>query len=388
MDFELDEPLVMLKRMARKLADDVFRPLASRWDEHAEPPLANLRILAANGLAGVTIPEQYGGSGGTVVHAVAAIEEIAHACAVTAAMILGNCVTAEILLKFGSEAQRTRYLPPLARGEQLSCWAMTEPEAGSAATEMRTAARPDGDRYVLSGNKVFITRAAVASFFIIFARVGGVPGAKGITAFIVDRETPGLRLGAPDRHMGLRGGAGAEVILENCRVPRETMLLRPGEFGKLMRGLNQARVLNPAICLGIAQEALDLAVAHTQQRKQFGQPLADFQGVQWMLADMAMKLEAMRLLVYRAAGLIAADAPGAAHQAAIAKAFTTEAAFEVTNTALQLHGGYGYSKEFPLERMLRDVRAFQIGGGSTQILRNRIAASLLKRRADGSAGPA
>ncbi|MCP5367481.1 MAG: acyl-CoA dehydrogenase family protein [Hyphomicrobiales bacterium] len=377
-DFD-DPDLALLRDSARRLTDDVLRPSAARWDRDCEPPLENLPHLARAGLTGITVAEEYGGSGADVVYALTAIEELAKGCTATAAFVLTNCVSAEVLQAFGSAEQKRKYLPPLAAGEWVGAWAMTEPEAGSAATELRTRAVADGGDYVLNGSKVFITRAAIAAFFVAFARIGDEPGAKGVTAFVVDRGTPGLRIGAHDRHMGLRGGASAEVVFEDCRVPADSMLVAPGQFGQLMRGLNQARVLNPGMCLGIAGEALGLATRYAQTRRQFGREIGRFQGIQWMLADMACKVEAMRLLVYRAAGQIAAGHPDGPHNAAIAKAFAGENAFEVVDRAMQIHGGYGYSSELPLERMLRDVRAFKIGGGSTEIMRNRIAKGLFDR---------
>ncbi|MGO9774842.1 MAG: acyl-CoA dehydrogenase family protein [Roseiarcus sp.] len=374
-----DEDLVMLRESARRLTDEVFRAKAAHWDRTTEAPVENLPHLARNGLLGITIDPEYSGSGATIVHAVAAIEEVSRGCTATAAFILASCVAAEVLQAFGTSEQKRKYLTGLAEGRMVGAWAMTEAEAGSAATELRTRAVADGDHYVLHGAKVFITRAAVASFFIVFARVDNQSGAKGVTAFLVDKGAPGLSLGARDVHMGLRGGASAEVALDGVRVHREQMLVPPGAFGKLMRGLNQARVLNPGMCLGISGECLELAVRHAQQRRQFNRRLSEFQGLQWMLADMAVKVEAMRLLIYRAAGQLAAGNPDGPHNAAIAKAYAAEAAFEVADAAMQVHGGYGYSSEYPLERLLRDVRAFKIGGGTTQIMRNRIAAGLFER---------
>jgi alkylation response protein AidB-like acyl-CoA dehydrogenase len=370
------EDLALLRATARRLTDDVFRPKAAEWDRTAEPPLPNLKTLAENGLAGITIAEEYGGSGATIVHAVVAAEEVARGCPVTAAFILANCVSAELLQTFGTPAQRSKYLPGLAAGELMGAWAMTEPGAGSAAGDMISSATPDGDHFVLTGVKCFITRAAIADFFTFFARVGDEPGSKAIAAFLVDKDTPGLSLGSRDLHMGLRGGASAEVIADGCRVHKDQMVVAPGSLTNVMRGLNQARVLNPTICLGIAAEAIDLAVAHAQDRKAFGREISRFQGIQWMFADMATRLTAMRLMIYRAAEMLAADDPAGPHEAAMAKLFAGETAFDIVNKAMQIHGGYGYSNEFPLERMLRDVRAFQLGGGTNEILRNRIAAGI------------
>ena len=373
------EELALMRDSARRLANSAFRPRAAEWDREAKPPLPNLRTLAKYGLAGITVAEEYGGSGATILHAVVATEEVARACSVTAALILANCVSAEILQAFGTEAQRRKYLPPLAAGEILGAWAMTEAGAGSDAGGMRATAHPDGDDYVITGTKCFITRAAIADFFIFFARVGDAPGSRGVAAFLIDKGTAGLELGARDLHMGLRGGASAELIAQECRVSREQMIVAPGTLAKVMRGLNQARVLNPAICLGIATEALDLAVRYAHERQAFGRNIARFQGIQWMFADMETGVEAMRLMIYRAAEMLAAGDPDGPHRAATAKLFAGETAFDVVNKAMQIHGGYGYSTEFPLERMLRDVRAFQLGGGTNEILRNRIAAGLYRR---------
>lgn len=378
MDKELRNELDMLRHLARQLADNHFRVKAAHWDKTGKAPRENLEILAENGLAGITVNQKYGGSGATILHAVVAIEEIARACTPTAAFILANCTSAEILQRFGTEEHQDRYLPGIVAGEVLGCWAMTEPDAGSAASEMRTKAVREQDHYVISGNKIFITRAAIADFFIVFARIGDIPGSKGIGAFILDKGTPGLSIGSLDNHMGLKGGASAEVILEECRVHKTSMIVDAGSFSRIMKGLNQARVLNPAICLGIATEAHRLAARYMTERKAFGKVLKSFQGLQWMIADMTTSLEAMRLLIYRAAEMLADNDPAAAHTAAIAKLYAGEAAFKICDQAMQIHGGYGYSTEFPLERMLRDVRAFQLGGGTNEILRTRIAANIFE----------
>ncbi|HSW22685.1 MAG TPA: acyl-CoA dehydrogenase family protein [Burkholderiaceae bacterium] len=377
MMFELDGELRLLQQSALRLARERFAAKAAHWDIAAEPPLENLKPLAEAGLAGITIDEAYGGSGASILHAVVAMEQIARVCPVTSAFILANCTAAELIQQFGSQAHKQRYLSALAAGETVGCWAMTEPGAGSDAGEISTRAVADGDAFVISGSKCFITRAAIAGFFVTFARVGEAAGSKAIAAFLVEKGDPGLRLGRPDRHMGLRGGASAEVIYDNCRVPKDRMIVAPGSFGRIMRGLNQARVLNPTMCLGIAAEALDLATTYAKERKAFGREIARFQGIQWMLAEMATKVQAMRALVYRAAAMLAAGHAEGPQQAAIAKLYTGRAAFDVVNDALQIHGGYGYSSEFPLERMLRDVRALQLGGGTNEILKNRIAARML-----------
>ncbi len=375
---EIQEQLDLLRDSARQLTDSKFREKAAHWDRHAIPPIENLKILGENGLAGITIDEKYGGSGATILHAVVAVEEIARACTPTAAFILSNCTAAEILQKFGTESHKEKYLSGLARGDTLSCWAMTEPDAGSAASEMRTRAVETRDEFEITGTKCFITRAQVADFFIVFARVGDVQGSAGIGAFLIDRGAPGLAIGAADEHMGLRGGGSAEVILDGCLVKKEKMLIAPGSFSRIMHGLNHTRVLNPALCLGNATEAYELSVRYMTERRAFGRELMKFQGLQWTLADMATDLEAMRVLIYQAAELLAQDDPEAPHKAAIAKLFAGETAFKICDRAMQIHGGYGYSREFPLERLLRDVRAFQLGGGTNEILRSRIASNIFR----------
>jgi butyryl-CoA dehydrogenase len=376
--YELDEDLTMLRQSAARLARGQFAARAAHWDRTRQAPLENLGPLAQAGLAGITIDEAYGGSGATILHAVVAMEQIARVCPVTSAFILANCTAAELIGQFGSAEHKQRYLPPIAAGEQIGCWAMTEPGAGSAANDMTTRAVEDGDGYRITGTKCFITRAAIASFYVTFARVGDEPGSRAIAAFIVERGDPGVRIGRLDEHMGLRGGASAEVIYDDCRVPRSRMVVAPGSFGRIMKGLNQARVLNPTMCLGIAAEALDLTIAYAKERRAFGREIARFQGIQWMLAEMAMKVEAMRTMIYRAASMLANGHPDGPHQAAIAKLYAGRAAFEVVDHAMQIHGGYGYSAEFPIERMLRDVRALQLGGGTNEILKNRIAAQILE----------
>ncbi len=378
--FELDDELRMLQDSARRLARERFAAKAAHWDRAAEPPLENLAPLAEAGLAGITIAEEYGGAGASILHAVVAMEQIARVCPVTSAFILANCTAAELIQQFGSDEHKARYLPPLAAGQTVGCWAMTEPAAGSAANDMTTRAVADGEHFLISGSKCFITRAAIAGFYVTFARVGGEPGSRAIAAFIVERDDPGVRLGHHDLHMGLRGGASAELVYDHCRVHRSRMVVAPGSFGRIMKGLNQARVLNPTMCLGIAAEALDLALAYARERKAFGREIGRFQGIQWMLAEMQVKVDAMRALVYKAAAMLAAGHPDGPQQAAVAKLYTGRAAFEVVDDALQIHGGYGYSSEFPLERMLRDVRALQLGGGTNEILKNRIAATMLAMR--------
>jgi butyryl-CoA dehydrogenase len=376
--FELNEELQMLQDSALRLARERFAAKAAHWDRAAEAPIENLKPMAEAGLAGITIDEKYGGSGASILHAVVAMEQIARVCPVTSAFILANCTAAELIQQFGTEEHKQRYLTQVAAGDTIGCWSMTEPAAGSAANDMSTKALVDGDHFLITGTKCFITRAAIAGFYVTFARVGGESGSRAIAAFIVEKDDPGVRIGHLDLHMGLRGGASAEVIYDNCRVHKSRMVVAPGSFGRIMKGLNQARVLNPTMCLGIAAEALDLATAYAKERKAFGREIARFQGIQWMLAEMATKVEAMRALVYRAAAMLAAGHADGPQQAAIAKLYTGRASFEVVNDAMQIHGGYGYSSEFPLERMLRDVRALQLGGGTNEILKNRIAAGMLK----------
>lgn len=381
MDFQLTAEQQKLKEQVRVLAEKEFKPVAAKWDQEESYPYANVQHLVAAGLFGMTIPLQYGGGGKSVLEAILATEEVARVCGVTGRLVVeGNLGVVGALVHYGTEEQKRKYLPLICQGEK-PCIAITEPEAGSAATDLQTQARLDGDSYVVNGRKWFITGAGVSNLYLVFVRLKEVAGAKGIGGLLVEKGTPGFSFGKRMPMMGLRGIPEGELIFEECRVPRENLLVDAGDgFKKLMQAYNGQRCGAAAVALGIAQGAYDEALYYTQNRRQFGQTIAQFQGIQWMLADMAMKLETARLLIYQACAKAKHTLLPPMLETAMAKVYAGEAAIEVTNMALQMFGGFGYSRELPLERMVRDARMFTIGGGTAQVLRNVIASQLLRRK--------
>jgi butyryl-CoA dehydrogenase len=379
MDFQLTAAQRMLKQTAHRVVERELRPRAARWDREDAFPWENIPILAEVGFLGITLPREYGGGGGTTLDAVLVMEEISRACPPSAFLV--SCQTGfgpKAIALYGSEEQRQRYLPPVMRGELLMGWAMTEPGAGSDIGSIQTTAVRDGDQYVLRGQKTFISLAHAAHAFFVIARIGNTPGLDGLGALIVPKDTPGFVVGTKLRTLGLRGTGMGELFFDQCAVPAENLVIPPGGFRQVLQIMSGERVVsNPPVSLGIAQAALEASIAYMQERVQFGQRLADFQGLRWMLADMAIKLEAARLLVYRAAAN-AHDGLPTALEASMAKTLANEAAIEITNAALQIHGAYGYTTDLPLERMVRDARGLSIGDGTVQIQRNLIASQLLR----------
>jgi len=381
MDFRLTEEQVRLKQTVRRLAESEFRPRAAHWDEEETFPWDNVPLLRDAGLLGLALPEAYGGSGGDVFDLALVMEELARCCVATA-FIVGqqNGFGAKAIALFGTEAQRSRYLPGIIRGERLIAWAMSEPGAGSDLRNLVCRARRTGDGYTLDGRKTFCSLGGVSHLNVVICRFDDVAGFPGLGALIVEEGFSGFSRGRDIPEMGLRGTAMADLVFDNCRVPAECLLIAPGEFKKILQIMDGERTAgNPPMSLGIAQAALEAAIRFAQEREAFGQRVADFQGIRWMLADMAVKVEAARLLVYRAAWRAARGEPDP-FEASAAKAFTNEIAVEVCNDALQIHGGYGYTREFPVERMLRDARGLCIGDGTTQIQKNIIAKHLDRGR--------
>lgn len=378
MDFQLTPEQRDLQQLVRDIAQQRLKPLATRWDRTHEFPLDSVRALASSGVLGLTIPEQYGGVGAGWFEAVLAIDEVARACYQTAMAVLGELgVQTQVIVLYGTDAQKERYLPAIARGELICAICMTEPDAGSDVGSIQTRAVADGDGYVLNGSKVLISRADVAGVFVTFVRFGDVPGSRGVGAILVDQDTPGLEIGPGDETLG--GELLFPVYFRDAHVSADAVLVKEHGFRKLMSAFNGQRCLNAAISLGQAQGAFDEALAYVQSRQQFGQRLADFQGVQWLLADMAMDLDAARLLIYRAACNAGAGLPDQV-EAAKAKAFANEAAIRVSNQAMQLFGGHGYLKSMPVERYVRGARFGALAGGTPQIQRNIIADALVGRR--------
>jgi alkylation response protein AidB-like acyl-CoA dehydrogenase len=378
MDFQLSAEQRDLQNLVREIAQQRIKPLAPRWDRSHEFPWDSISTLASAGVLGLTIPEQYGGAGRGWFEAVLAIEEVARACYQTAMAVLGELgVQTQVIVHYGSDAHKARYLPPIARGELICAICMTEPDAGSDVGALQTRAEPVDAGYVLNGSKILISRADVAGIFVTFVRFGNVPGSQGVGAVLVERDTPGLEIGPGDETLG--GERLFPVYFRDLRVSEEAVLVKEHGFRKLMSAFNGQRCLNAAISLGQAQGAFDEALSYVQSRQQFGQRLADFQGIQWLLADMAIDLDAARLLIYRAAANAGAGLPDQV-EAAKAKAFANEAAIRVSNQAMQLFGGHGYLKSMPIERYLRGARFGALAGGTPQIQRNIIADSLVGRR--------
>ncbi len=377
---ELEE----FRAAVRKFAVDAFAAKAAYWDEKEEFPQENRDLLAKLGYLGLVIPEQYGGSGLSILHATVFLEEISRVCFNTALVcqvaINGPSRAIEIL---GSEEQKKRLLPKCVTGEYMFGIGMSEPGAGSATTDMITSATPDGDGWRLNGHKVFCTGGHLATHILVFARFGKTKGAHGIGAVIVEKGMPGFSVGKPDRKMGGRGVAEAELYFDNVHIPKENVLMVGDEnstksFRVLMSSFGPERVGNAAMCLGVAHEALELAVAYSKERHQFGRPICEFQGIQWKIADMATQIHATRLMVHHAATHLENGFPNPL-AAAQAKLYANEMVQRVTNEALQIHGHYGFTRDFPLERMVRDSRGFALGGGTVEILRNTIASIVYGR---------
>jgi alkylation response protein AidB-like acyl-CoA dehydrogenase len=378
MDFQLTPDQLALQRLVREVAQNELAPLASRWDRSHEFPWDSIRHLARVGVLGLSIPEEYGGLGGGWIEAVLAIEEVARACYQTAMAVLGEVgVQTLAIVHYGTSAQKERYLRAIARGELICAICMTEPDAGSDVGAITTrAVSDDGGGYVVNGAKVLISRADVAGVFVTYVRFDDVPGSRGVGAVLIDRDTPGLEIGPGEETLG--GEQLFSVFFRDLHLDADAVLVKEQGFKKMMRAFNGQRCLNAAISLGQAQGAFDAALAYVQTRQQFGRRLADFQGLRWMLADMAIDLEAARLLIYRAAVNAGSEMPNLV-EAAMAKTFANEMAVRVSNQALQLFGGHGYLKSMPVERFVRGARFGALGGGTPQIQRNIIADALVGR---------
>jgi alkylation response protein AidB-like acyl-CoA dehydrogenase len=382
MDFELTPGQIALQAKARELADTVFAERAARWDEREEYPWDNVKDLVRAGFMGMTVPREFGGADRPLLDVVLVIEQIARACGVTARIVVeGNLGVVGALRAYGREAHKRRYFPWVLEGEKPAI-AITEPEAGSAATDLATRAEETPAGIRLTGHKRYITGAGTSRLYLVFARFGDRPGAAGIGGVLVERDTPGFTIGRREPMMGLRGIPEGELHFDGCVVPRENLLVAPGDgFKQLMRAYNGQRLGAAAVALGLAQGAWERACAWAVERRQFGRPIADFQGIRWKLADMALQLDAARLLVQRAAARAGREFPDAL-EAAKAKTFAAEMAQAVTNQALQIHGAAGYGRSLPLERMARDARMFAIGGGTVEMMRNLIADHILPAKAD------
>ncbi|GAA3242341.1 acyl-CoA dehydrogenase [Nonomuraea helvata] len=374
----------MLRETVRALADEKIAPHAAEADETEEFPWDVYKALVSSDLHAVHIPEQYGGAGADALATVIVIEEVARACASSSLIPAVNKLGTVPLLLSASEDLKSRYLPAVASGEAMFSYALSEPEAGSDAASMKTKAVRDGDDYVLNGTKMWITNAGVSEYYTVMAVTDPSAGAKGISAFVVEKSDEGVSFGPKEKKLGIKGSPTRQVILDDVRIPADRMIGEPGTgFKTALATLDHTRVTIAAQALGIAQGALDYAIGYVKERKQFGRPVADFQGLQFMIADMAMKLEAARQLTYHAAAKSERAMHGEPQKdltflSSAAKCAASDAAMEITTDAVQLLGGYGYTKDFPVERMMRDAKITQIYEGTNQIQRMVMARQLLK----------
>jgi len=378
MQFELDEQQRAIQDMAAQFATDKLAPHAAEWDREGHFPVEVMREAAELGFAGIYVREDVGGSALTRLDAALIFEALSRGCTSTAAFISIHNMASWMIDRFGSEEQRQRYLPDLTSMKKIASYCLTEPGSGSDAASLRTKAVRDGDHYVLNGSKAFISGAGTSDLYVCMVRTGG-EGPKGVSCLVIDKDTPGVSFGANEKKMGWKSQPTAAVIFEDARVPVANRIGEEGEgFKFAMMGLDGGRLNIGACALGTAAGALETARLYMKERKQFGQALASFQALQFKLADMATELEAARLLLLQAAVKVDAKAPDATKFAAMAKRFSTDVGFNVANEALQLHGGYGYLNDYPLERHVRDLRVHQILEGTNEIMRVIIARELLK----------
>ena len=378
-DFCLSEDQQLFQRTVREFATREIAPVARAFDEAETFPRENVQKMAALGLMGLTVPEEYGGAGAGAIEYVIAMEEISRACAAHSVILTVNVsLVCDPILKYGTEAQRRRYLPALASGAGLGAFALSEPTSGSDAAHMQTRARCDGDAYVINGAKNFITNGGEASVYLLFAATDPERGAKGVTAFLIDADTPGFRPGAKEAKLGIRASTTTQVFFDECRVSASQVLGEPGQgFRIAMSTLDSGRIGIAAQAVGIGQAALDAALGYASQRRAFGQPISEFQAIQWMLADMHLRVDQARLLTYRAATLKQAGKPFSS-EAAMAKLAASEAASFAADRAIQVHGGYGYMRDYPVEKLFRDARITEIYEGTSEIQRLVIARGLLR----------
>ena len=376
--YQLPEEYSAIRAAVRAVCEAKVAPNAMAADETAEFPQASYDALRAADFHAPHIPVEYGGAGADALATAIVIEEVARACASSSLIPAVNKLGTMPLLLGGSAEIKQRYLPPVARGEAMFSYCLSEPEAGSDAVSMTTKAIRDGDHYILNGVKRWITNAGVSEYYTVFAVTEPSARSRGISAFVVERSDSGVSFGAPEHKLGIKGSPTREVYLDSVRIPADRLVGAPGEgFRLALRTLDHTRVTIAAQAVGIAQGALDFALGYVKERKQFGKQLAEFQGLQFMLADMGMKLEAARQLTYVAAGKSERDEPDLTYFGAAAKCFASDTAMAVTTDAVQLLGGYGYTRDFPVERMMRDAKITQIYEGTNQVQRIVMARHLL-----------
>lgn len=380
MDFKLTKQQELTLDLFENFALNEVKPLAAEVDEDERFPVETVELLKKYGFLGIPFPKEYGGAGATDVEYAMAVEVLSKYCATTGVIVSAHTsLCANPIYLFGNEEQKQKYLVPLAKGEMLGAFGLTEPNAGTDAGGQQTTAVLEGDEYVLNGSKIFITNGGYADIYIIIAMTDKSIGTRGISAFIVEATTPGFSIGKKELKLGIRGSSTTELIMENCRIPKENLLGKVGQgFKVAMQTLDGGRIGIAAQALGIAQGAIDETVAYVKERKQFGRAISAFQNTQFQLADMQTKTDASRLLVYRAAWNKSNKIPYS-NEAAMAKLFAAETAMEVTTKAVQLFGGYGYTREYPVERMMRDAKITEIYEGTSEVQRMVISAHMLKK---------
>lgn len=379
MDFKLTKEQEMIRNTMKEFAEKEVKTIAAEIDESSRFPRETVEKMAKYHMLGIPFPVEYGGAGGDEIAYAIAVEELSKVCGTTGVILSAHTsLGCWPIYKYGTEDQKNKYLIPLAKGDKLGAFGLTEPNAGTDAAGQQTIAVLDGDNYILKGTKLFITNGGEADIYIIFAMTDRTIGTRGITAFIVEKDAPGFSIGKIEDKMGIRGSSTAELIFRDCIIPKENLLGQEGKgFGIAMSTLDGGRIGIAAQALGIAEGALEETIKYIKERQQFGRPLCKFQGLQWMIADMATEIEGAKLLVYRAAYNKAKGLPYN-KEAAMAKLFAANTAMNVTTKCVQLHGGYGYTKDYPVERMMRDAKITEIYEGTSQVQQMVIAANLLR----------
>ena len=379
MNFTLTKEQELVRQMVRDFAVNEVKPIAAEIDVTERFPMENVKKMGELGMMGIPFPTEFGGAGGDVLSYILAVEELSKVCATTGVILSAHTsLCASLINETGTPEQKEKYLRDLCTGNKIGAFGLTEPGAGTDAAGQQTTAVLDGDNYILNGSKIFITNGGVADTFIVFAMTDKSKGTKGISAFIVEKGFLGFSIGKKEDKLGIRASSTTELIFENCVVPKENLIGREGKgFGIAMKTLDGGRIGIAAQALGIAEGALDEAIKYMKERKQFGRPIAAFQGLQWMVAEMSTKIEAARFLVYKAAWLKENKQPYSI-DAARAKLYAAEVAMDVTTKAVQLFGGYGYTKEYPVERMMRDAKITEIYEGTSEVQKMVISGSLLK----------
>jgi len=382
MNYLLSDEQKMIQELTRRIAKDKILPVAAKYDQSEEFPWEIMRILAQSDLFAIFVPAEYGGMGAGVLDLCIATEELSRACGGISVCYAASALGTFPIILFGNEEQKKKYLPDLASGKKIAAFGITEPEAGSDASAIKTTAKKEGNHYILNGLKHFITNGGDAETYVVIVMTDKTKGARGASAFIVEKGTPGFTFGKKEEKLGIRASSTRELIFTDCKIPKENLLSKEGMgFIVTMKTFDMSRPGVAAQAVGIAQGALDAAVKYAKGREQFGKPISSFQGIQWMLADMATQVEAARALVYGCAREIDAGTKDVGKDSAMAKMYASDVAMKVTTDAVQILGGYGYMKDYPAEKYMRDAKITQIYEGTNQIQRNIIALQLIKEMA-------